>query len=243
MKISIAQTKPVRGDIASNMAQHKMLIEMAVSEGTDVTVFPELSLTGYEPSRAKDLVISLEDETLEGFQRWSDEYMMFIAVGAPVICQDGACIGMIMFRPKEARLLYSKQYLHADEEAFFVAKKSSSKVVYNGLKMGMAICYELSVKEHTQEVFRSGVDLYVASVAKTERSVTSAGERLEAIASDNKVPVLMSNCVGMSEDGMCSGGSSIWRPDGTLVGQLNERDQGILVYDMDQQTCKSLYTR
>ena len=49
MKISVAQTKPVKGNIESNIDHHKKIIDLAVSYETDIIVFPELSITGYEP--------------------------------------------------------------------------------------------------------------------------------------------------------------------------------------------------
>ena len=49
MKISIAQTRPIKGDIPANIEAHKRFINLAVSNGADAIFFPELSITGYEP--------------------------------------------------------------------------------------------------------------------------------------------------------------------------------------------------
>ena len=53
MKICIAQTKPVKGNISSNIEAHIGFIERALTFGTEAIFFPELSLTGYEPELAK----------------------------------------------------------------------------------------------------------------------------------------------------------------------------------------------
>ena len=50
MKICVAQTKPVKGDIEANIHSHEKLIEMAVSVGTDFITFPELSITDMNQS-------------------------------------------------------------------------------------------------------------------------------------------------------------------------------------------------
>ncbi len=55
MKICVAQTKPVKGNILKNINHHKTLIDTAISHGVDTIVFPELSLTGYEPELTEDL--------------------------------------------------------------------------------------------------------------------------------------------------------------------------------------------
>ena len=40
MKICVAQTKPVKGDIKSNIDDHKKLIDLAVSNKADLIIFP-----------------------------------------------------------------------------------------------------------------------------------------------------------------------------------------------------------
>ena len=50
MKICVAQTKAVKGDIEANIHSHEKLIEMAVSVGTDFITFPELSITDMNQS-------------------------------------------------------------------------------------------------------------------------------------------------------------------------------------------------
>ncbi len=49
MKISIALTKPIKGDIEANIETHKRFINLAVSNGANAIFFPELSITVYEP--------------------------------------------------------------------------------------------------------------------------------------------------------------------------------------------------
>ena len=55
MRIAVAQTKPVKGDMQHNVDQHKKLIAVAIANKADLVIFPELSITGYEPALAKDL--------------------------------------------------------------------------------------------------------------------------------------------------------------------------------------------
>jgi predicted amidohydrolase len=46
MKICVAQTRAIKGDIQSNIDNHKKLIDLAISNGANIVIFPELSLTG-----------------------------------------------------------------------------------------------------------------------------------------------------------------------------------------------------
>lgn len=53
LTVALAQIEPRLGDVATNLAQHLGIIREAASNGADVVIFPELSLTGYF---LKDLV-------------------------------------------------------------------------------------------------------------------------------------------------------------------------------------------
>ena len=111
MKICVTQTRPVKGDIETNIDNHKKLINLAVSNGADTVIFPELSITGYEPELSKELAIDLNDSRFDVFQNISDARQITIGVGAPIKNNGGICISMILFQPHKARQLYSKKYL------------------------------------------------------------------------------------------------------------------------------------
>jgi predicted amidohydrolase len=48
--------------------------------------------------------------------------------------------------------------------------------------------------------------------------------------------VLMSNSVGMCEDGECGGCSAAWNSKGALLGKLNDTNEGILILDTETVT-------
>lgn len=233
MKICVAQTRPVTGNIESNIVNHKRLIDLAASAGAETIIFPELSLTGYEPELAQKLAMSLSDDRLDDFQRIADVQRITIGVGAPL--RDEACIriGMVLFQPHEARQAYTKQYLHPDEDGFFVGGRDFIGLLNN--RIALAICYELSITQHAEEAIRSGAGVYVASVAKSASGVDTAAQRLSEIASRYAMSVLMANCVGLCDGVNCAGQSSIWNSEGLLVGQMNDTSEGILIFNIDRR--------
>lgn len=231
MKLCAAQIRPVTGDIAANVDRHKALLELG--RDSDVMVFPELSLTGYEPTLAGELAIDGRDRRLDGFQAISDAEGIAIGVGAPTRSTTGARITMVLFLPHRPRHAYSKRYLHPDEEPFFVSGDSVTTVNVDRAVIAPAICYELSVAEHAENAFRSGASIYMASVAKTAKGVDAARARLAEIARQYSMTVLMANCVGECDGCQCAGGTSIWDHTGALVGQLSDRDEGIVMIDTE----------
>jgi predicted amidohydrolase len=235
MKISVAQTRPVKADIQTNIDNHKKIIDLAVSNGADIIIFPELSLTGYEPKLSKELATNQDDSRFDVFQNISDTRQITIGVGAPIKNNGGICISMILFQPHKARQLYSKKYLHPDEEEFFISGQSSVDLTINNSNIALAICYEISVPEHSENAFKNGAEIYLASVAKTVKGVEKAIKTLSDIANKYSMTVLMSNSVGLCDDGECAGKTSIWNNKGLLAGQLNDTNEGILIIDTDTQ--------
>lgn len=233
MRICVAQIKAIKGDIQTNIGNHKKLIHLAVSNGADTIIFPELSITGYEPELAKELATNPNDSRFDDFQRFSDTRQITIGVGVPTKSDTGVCISMILFHPHQARQTYSKKYLHPDEEPFFASGQSSISLLGNGINVAFAICYELSVPEHAENASTNGSHVYIASVAKSASGVEKAIERLSEIASKYSMAVLMSNCVGYCDNFESAGQSSVWNDEGLLLGQLNDTDEGILIFDTD----------
>lgn len=233
MKICVAQIRPIKGDVQSNVSNHRKLIDIAVSNGADTIIFPELSITGYEPELAKELATNPNDSRFNDLQRISDTRQITIGVGVPTKSDIGICISMVLFQPHRARQTYSKKYLHSDEEPFFVSGQSTISLLGNETDIALAICYELSVPKHAENASKSGARVYIASVAKSADGVKKAAKRLSEIASGYSMTVLMSNCVGHCDNFESAGQSSVWNDAGLLLGQLNDTDEGVLILDTD----------
>ena len=236
MKIGVAQTRPVTGDIQRNLERHAILIDMALHHGAKVIVFPELSVTGYEPSLAKDLAIDQEDARFDIFQHFSDTKHATIGVGAPTASPEGPCISLLIFQPHKARELYSKMHLHQDEEPFFARGKPSAGLFGANGEIALAICYELSVAEHAASASKNGAEIYIASVAKPAAGVDVAANRLSEIAREYSMMALMSNCVGPTDGWESAGRTSVWDDKGVLLSQLDDKNEGILVVDTETHT-------
>lgn len=224
MKIALAQIKSVPGDVEANLLKHLAFIERAAIEASSMIIFPELSLTGYEPTLARELAFGEDDPRLNIFQQLSDDYRMVIGVGAPTWQEAGVCISLLLFQPMAARQVYSKKYLHQDEEAYFVSGQNFTSLLVNGRKVALAICYELSILEHANEAMAQGAEIYLASVAKSASGVASAHQRLATIARENTIPVLMVNNVGPADDFVGAGNSAIWNKQGELTSQLDQEE-------------------
>lgn len=231
MKICLVQFKPDKGNIAANITRHQAFIHTAVDNGAGTVIFPELSLTGYEPTLARELATTITDSRLSVFQTLSDTHRATIAVGIPLQTETGITISLLFFQPLHAPVVYSKQYLHPDEEPFFVAGKSHFTQMGGQPALAPAICYELFVPAHSDAAHRHGATVYAASVAKAEKGVAAAMQRLPLIAQQYGFTVLMANCIGVNDGMICAGQSAVWNSSGQLLGQLNSHSEGLLCYN------------
>lgn len=240
MKICAAQTRPIKGDIESNIGHHKKLIELALLHHADFIIFPELSITGYEPTLAAQLAMHVDDKKLDVFQKISNDKNISIGVGAPIKTKIGICISLVIFQPQKTRQIYSKKFLHPDEKAFFVAGENDSIDLPDDI--ALAICYELSVPEHSINAFNHGAKIYIASVAKSALGCEKSSQILSNIAAKYSMMVLMANCVGHCDNFECMGQTSAWGSQGVLLGQLDSVREGIVIIDTNILELGKFYT-
>lgn len=231
MIICAAQIRPSAGDVVGNLAKHEALVERAAREGAAVTFFPELSITGYEPRRAGALATTYADERLDVLQSLCDAHNLRIGVGIPLRAESRAQIGMVWFTPKGARQVYAKQMLHADELPFFIEGQGQLTLGVGGMTLAPAICYESLQPDHAAGAASLGADVYVASVAKSTDGVAKAMSHYPAMARRHNMYVVMSNCVGPSDDFVSMGQSAAWDRSGLLLAQLGVETEGLVVLD------------
>jgi len=236
MKAGVAQIQPLKGDIEGNLVKHVTIADQAVKHGADIVIFPELSLTGYEPKLARSLAIRANDKRFSVLQQLSDDTKIVIGVGAPVPAEMGICISMIIFQPLQKPLVYSKKYLHPDEEDYFVHGENFPILKVKDTSIAFSICYELSVAEHAANAFAQGAEVYMASVAKSFKGINAATKRLSDIARKYSSTVLMANAIGKSDDFTCVGKTSAWNSRGELLAHLDDQHEGIIIVSQDEQT-------
>ena len=231
MRISVAQIKPVKGDIAANISIHQQLIELAVAEQVAGIYFPELSLTGYEPALAKDLAIHAGDNSLNNFQQLSDASNICIGIGMPLNTAAGIQISMFIFQPDRPLQVYAKQQLHEDELSYFVPGKKQTILTIDNTRIAPAICYESLQPNHAAAAHTLGAELYIASVAKSQSGVDKAMNHYPFVANTYQMAVLMSNCVGYCDNFESAGNTAAWTKQGKIAAQLNSTEQGLVIFD------------
>ena len=233
MRVAIAQIEAIKGNVEKNIENHLKWIKQAIQNNADMLVFPELSVTGYEPDLAENLATNQDDTRLDDIQNLSDRNGIAIGVGLPTKDESDMFVSMIIFQPHKERITYSKQYLYPPEESIFKAGKNPLVLNFETEVVSPAICYEISNKAHCEFAKRNKATLYIASVLSSINGIDADMKKLSDIAKHNNLVTFMANYVGESGGYKCAGKSSVWDTTGKLIGQLDSETEGILIYDTE----------
>jgi predicted amidohydrolase len=232
MILASAQTKPKRGDIESNLADHYRLIKIAAGSGAELIVFPEMSISGYERENANELSFSGNDGRLSKLQKLADEHRMTIIAGAPIRIKNEIFIGSFVLRPAKAVSVYTKQFLHEGEDEFFASSfEYNPAIQLNNEKMALAICADIDHPEHPANAKKAKSTIYIASIFFSPNGIPNAHTALSKYASEHNMGALMSNYGGDSW-GMASGGrSAFWDDTGILIAEMESSGSGLLLVE------------
>jgi predicted amidohydrolase len=233
MRVAIAQIEAIKGNIEKNIENHLKWINQAVQNNADMVVFPELSLTGYEPDLAESLATYQDDTRLDEMQSLSDKNGITIGVGLPTRKERNVFVSMVIFQPHKVRITYSKQYLYPPEKPIFTAGKNPLVLNFETEIVSPAICYETSNKAHCEYASQNNATIYIASVLSSIGGIDAELKKLSGIAKNKNMVTFMANYVGKSGGYECAGKSSVWDTTGKLIGQLDTGTEGILIYDTE----------
>lgn len=241
MRISIAQIEPVKGHIEKNLKKHLACIEAISPKKPHLLMFPELSLTGYEPELANHLATTATDIRLFPLQEASNRHGLILCVGFPTTNEGLLYISMIIFRPGKAPITYSKQHLYHTEAELFTPGNTPCILHYDAENIvAPAICYELSNAAHADYAHKQHATIYMASVLNSVNGVDADIEKLSHIASTYQMTTFMANYVGVSGGYQCAGKSSVWDSEGRLIAQLDNKTEGAILFDMEMKRIESI---
>ena len=232
MILAAAQTKPKRGDIASNLLDHYRLIALAAQKGANLIVFPELSITGYERENAAALAFTKDDYRIDHLKELAVDHNITIIAGAPIQNESELYIGEFVIFPDNSVSIYTKQFLHEGEDAFFQPSFDyNPMIVIEDQKISFAICADIDHTLHAENAAQKETSIYIASIFFSPNGIPNAYSHLQSYAQQHKMNVLMSNFSGESWGSPSGGKSAFWNNKGELVAQMNDSDSGLLIVE------------
>jgi predicted amidohydrolase len=229
--LAAAQSVSLAGDIEGNIAHHLRLMEAAADLGVNFLIFPELSLTGYEPALAQELAICADDPRLQPLRDLASARQMVTVVGAPLRgpVTGEVLIAALTFYVDHQLSVYTKQHLHAGEEAVFTAGDGGVAMQLGAEQLALAVCADFTQAVHPQAAAQSGATVYAASVLISVGGYPVDSAILSGYAREHRMAVLMANHGGPSGGWACAGRSALWAEDGQRVGEAAEAGDCLLL--------------
>lgn len=236
MKVAIAQIVVEKGNLPHNLAKHLYCCQLAANEKADLVVFPELSLTGYEPELAQALAVELTDPVWETLKHSARKNQLVISVGMPLKTANGIQIGAVQVWPDGTLHPYAKQNLYTGEDQFFVPGTHDHQFTLQGEKISMAICADISDPQIPLRAHRQGATIFLAPVMVSKKGLTHDRTLLQQYAQQYRLLTVMANYGGQTGGYDCGGYSSVWSEKGELIEELAHDREGMLLLEKSGQT-------
>jgi NAD+ synthase (glutamine-hydrolysing) len=239
VRVALAQINPTVGDIAGNEAKIRELLARARSEGAQLVLFPELSISGYPP---EDLLLKehfLADARAAVERIAGDAQGIVAVVGFPeraddvynaaAVCADGAL-----------RAIYRKvnlpNYGVFDEVRYFQRGPGGAIMEVDGVKVGLTVCEDIWVPgpPMTDEAL-AGARL-VVNISASPYQASKGLQREQMIAQrarDSLAAVAFCALVGGQDELVFDGHSFVVDHDGEVIARAAQFAEELLICDID----------
>ena len=230
LQIAAAQLK-FRRTLPENVELIVRFIAEAARSGSDVVLFPECALTGYNV----DFHRLARGEVEKGLKVVADaarERRCHVLMGSPTWARGGWFNSLLVFdRQGCERFRYHKIHLTPRDAEFFTPGGSLALFRIDGVPCTAFICHErrfpelvrLPVMMGAQIVFHANAGLDALEVSKAKRG---GRDGMAVRAFENQVFYVFANSVGAQGGGFWSAGDSkIVAPDSQVLALANNRDE------------------
>jgi predicted amidohydrolase len=251
LRIALAQIAPRLGALEANLERHRELLDEARGAGSDLVVFPELGLTGYQlQDLAAEVAMRLDDPRLAAlaaatgglsavisFVEESADHRLFIAAG--------------LFEDGELRHVHRKLFLPTyglfDERRFFAAGDLLRAVPSRlGAGIGIGICEDFWHLTVPQLLALDGAQILINVSSSPGRDLAATNEVGLGTATSWRILmrtyaqlttsfVIFCNRVGVEESISFWGGSEVIEPSGRAAFSAPLYDEGLFVADIALQ--------
>jgi predicted amidohydrolase len=238
LRVAAAQMK-FAPSVAENLATIEQMVKEAVRQRADAVLFPECATTGYACDfatlRPKDVTAALEAAVSLAAQ-----HNINLLLGSAVFRGRNLQNCLVVFdrhgRPVHC---YAKCQLVDSDRQIFVPGNSIALFEIDGVCATAVICHErrypelvrLAVMAGAQILFHPNAGMDALSVSRRKRG---GRDGIAVRAFENAIFYVFANSVGPQGGGKWSAGDSkIVAPDGRVLRLADNKNEGLLVADLD----------
>lgn len=211
LKASTYQGEPIAEAIATNIETISAVAAQAAADGSDVVLFAELFLTGYNipPHRLKQLSISQDGQEMQEIREAATLHRIAIAVGYSEQCEGGTVFNSCILVDSSGKtvLNYRKTHLwdpyNEHERLAFIQGDSlpvGDLTICSGdvVRIGILICFDCEFPEPARVLALQGAQVLLIPTALAEGPAADStpSVAVPGRATENNVFVVYSNLVG-----------------------------------------------
>ncbi len=236
MQLSLVNIHPAVGNKKKNLKKMRRTLD---DIDADMTVFPELTATGYTcRDEFRDLAEPLAGPTVHAVQEMADGHDTAIVYGMPLEEHTGLIHNAsLIVHPSGEVQAYRKAFLPTFgpfEERFFFTPGGELPVYDTPYgRIGMCICYDLFFPELVKGMALKGADMIICISASPSISREYFEQVLPARAIEDTVFMAYANLVGTQENLVFWGGSQLYSPKGELLGRAAYNEEDTVTIDVD----------
>lgn len=238
MRIAVAQLSPTEL-ISDNLDALSHWCIQARDQGADLLLTPEMALSDYEAplSELSDTAWTLpQAEKLLQVQALAQRHQLALVVGVAEANADGTFYNTALLISAQGQLLQSYRKTHLfgdlDRQRFQAGSQLPEPVCYAGLKMSLAICYDVEFPELVRWHRQHHCDLLLVPTANMYPYLEVATQMVPTRAMESGVAIAYANFTGQGRTLHYCGHSCICSADGRRLAWA-ETDQALLIADID----------
>lgn len=249
LKVTLAQLNSIIGDFDFNLKQIKNAVQNAVSQNSDLIIFPELFICSYPPQDRLEQMSFIQNvnSALSEVQNLSEN--IGIIIGAPVKNESNK--GKPLYNA--ACFFYQNKLIHCshkalipnydvfDEYRYFEPADEFQVVDFKNHKLAITICEDLwdksdnlQYKVQPMEILMTQNPDIIINIAASPFDYLKHGIRKQLLsrkAKEYNLPLIYVNNVGAQTELLFDGGSMVISPKGELCEQLSFFDEDIKTID------------
>jgi (R)-amidase len=225
MKVEFAQMTGQDNGTRHNLERALSAIA-ACADDTALIVFPETHLMGFPSSETVAQVSEpLDGPTVQAVLQAARVRNVSVVIGMAE-SDDGRFYNTtLLITPQGIALRYRKTHLWASDRGVFTPGDRYATCLWNGVRVGLLICYDIEFPESARALAQLGAELIIVTNGNMDPYGPTHRTAIMARAQENQAFALMVNRVGEGDGGLVfAGGSALVDPFGTLLQEAGREE-------------------
>ncbi|KMT57567.1 carbon-nitrogen hydrolase family protein [Pseudomonas fildesensis] len=233
MKVEFAQLAGRDNGTAYNLERALTAIA-ACAVDTQLIVFAETHLMGFPSAETvADIAEPVDGPTVQAIVQAARVGNIAVVIGMAERDGDQFYNTTLLITPEGIALRYRKTHLWASDRGVFTPGDRYATCLWNGVRVGLLICYDIEFPETARALAQLGAELLIVTNGNMDPYGPTHRTAIMARAQENQAFALMVNRVEEGDGGLLfAGGSALVDPFGTLLFEAG-REEGQFAVELD----------